>query len=256
MPTSLLPNVNPCGVFAFVQVHTRSSSTDTSDLKDTTKIFRYIFGGPSAVATISPSCTLQFNYTAAGSSDSNGNTTNPSLTYSWSFQPNSASDGSGTWSTVGTSTAQSGTFTAPSAGRYRALLTVAEVAGCTDSTTSNQIEVSPLTATASKTMASASALSVLLTGSAPSGASLQWQRFDGTNWLNISGANSSTFTYSNFENDVAPIVPFSFTLGTDSYESKQWMVNLRLHVSRTASGLTCTADSPPVTVKKVTAVDP
>jgi hypothetical protein len=33
-------------------------------------------------------------------------------------------------------------------------------------------------------------------------------------------------------------------------------VQLRLHASRTLNGLNCTADSPAVTVKKVTAVDP
>ena len=256
VPLSILPNVNPCGGFAFVQVRTRSSSTATSDLKDTTKIFRYVFGGPSAVARIEPSCTLDLSFDAAGSADSSGNTTSPNLSYAWTFQRNSSADGTGTWTTVGTSTSASGTFTAPSAGRYRALLTVTETAGCADSVTSNEIDVSPLFATASKTLASGESLAVTLTGNAPSGADLQWQRLNGTGWVDILGAKSSTLSYSSFEADVAPLVPFSFSIGSDSYVGKQWAVNLRLHASRTVGGQVCTADSPPVTVKKVTAVDP
>ena len=256
VPISVLPGVTACGGSAYVQVRTRSSSTATSDLKDTTKIFRYLFGGPAAVATITPTCTFDFNYTAAGSSDSNGNSTTPSLTYNWQFQRNSLADGTGTWSWVGASSAASGTFTAPTAGRYRALLTVTETAGCTASTTSNQIDVAPVFATASKSLASASGLFVTLSGSASNSALLQWQRFDGTNWLNINGANSTSLNYSSFESDIAPTVPFNFTLGSDSYAGKQWVVQLRLHASRTANGLVCTGDSPAVTVKKVTAVDP
>ena len=256
VPLSVLPNVNACGGFAFVQVRTRSSSTATSDLKDTTKIFRYVFGGPSAVARLTPSCTLDFDYSAAGSADSGGNTTNPNLTYSWQFQRNSAADGSGAWTTVGTRADSFGTFTAPSAGRYRALLTVTETAGCSDPTTSNEIDVSPLSATASKTQANASALSVTLTGAAPSATGLQWQRLNGASWVDISGANSASFTYSAFETDTAAIVPFAFSIGSDSYAGKLWEVQLRLRATRNTGGLICVADSPPVTVKKVTGVDP
>ncbi|HKQ51200.1 MAG TPA: hypothetical protein VJT74_02450 [Pyrinomonadaceae bacterium] len=199
---------------------------------------------------------MQFGYSAAGSSDSTGNTTTPNLTYSWTFQRNSQPDGSGTWSNVGISTSASGTFTAPSAGRYRALLLVTEVAGCTAGTNSNEIDVSPMFASASKTLATAGTLSVTLSGNAPTGSALQWQRFDGTNWLNISGANSTSLVYSSFEADVAPVVPFNFTLGSDSYAGKQWVVRLRLHATRTFGGNVCTADSPAQTVKKVTGVDP
>lgn len=50
-PLSLLPGVNTCGGSAFTQVRTRSSSTDNSDLKDTTKIFEFLFGGLSVSAS-------------------------------------------------------------------------------------------------------------------------------------------------------------------------------------------------------------
>ena len=87
------------------------------------------------------------------------------------------------------------------------------------------------------------------------GATLQWQRFDGTSWVNINGANSLNLSYSNFEVDSAP-APIAFTLGSDGYIGTQWSVNLRLHVTRNLGSQVCTADSPAVTVKKVTAVDP
>ena len=256
VPLSILPKVNPCGGFAYVQVRTRSSSTATSDLKDTTKIFRYVFGGPSAVAQVAPNCTLNFSYSAAGSADSSGNTSSPSLTYSWTFQRNGAADGSGTWSNVGTASGASGTFAAPSAGRYRALLAVTETAGCSDSAASNEIDVSPIYATAAKTLADGSALSVTLAGTAPSGADLQWQRLGGAGWADIAGAKSLSLVYSSFEADVAAITPFSFSLGSDAYAGKQWVVQLRLRASRAVGAQLCTADSAPVAVKKVTGVDP
>ncbi|HKS29678.1 MAG TPA: hypothetical protein VJS44_17770 [Pyrinomonadaceae bacterium] len=254
VPLSILPNINPCGGNAYVQVRTRSSATATSDLKDTTKIFRYVFAGPSATGVISPTCGLQINFTAAGSADSRGVVNSSALTYSWQFQRNSSSDGTGTWSNVGGAVSgSSGTFTAPSAGRYRAVLTVTETAGCTDQATTNEVDVSPLFATAAKS--SANWFTAFLTGTAPSGASLQWQRFDGVNWVSVNGGTSLNLGYSSFETDSAP-VDIGFTLNNNSYVGKQWSVNLRLHVTKVVGSQTCTADSPAVTVKKITAVDP
>ena len=51
VPLSALPGVNNCGGHAYTQVRTRSSSTETSDLKDTTKIFRLDFATPTATAS-------------------------------------------------------------------------------------------------------------------------------------------------------------------------------------------------------------
>ncbi|HYX40356.1 MAG TPA: hypothetical protein VE821_01600 [Pyrinomonadaceae bacterium] len=51
-------------------------------------------------------------------------------------------------------------------------------------------------------------------------------------------------------------MPFNFQIGSINYTGKQWGVNLRLHATRTVNGQVCTADSPTVTVTKVTAVDP
>ena len=51
VPLSILPGVNACGGTAYTQIRTRSSSTENSDLKDTTKIFEFQFGSPSASAS-------------------------------------------------------------------------------------------------------------------------------------------------------------------------------------------------------------
>lgn len=77
-----LTNVSGCGGSAYVQVRTRSSVTNTSDLKDTTKFFKYIFGGPHADLQLQTDCTQKFQYSAAGSHDS---TNGSNLTYDWSF---------------------------------------------------------------------------------------------------------------------------------------------------------------------------
>lgn len=65
-PIALLPGVDACGGEAFVQVRTRSSATDTSDLKDTTRIFHYQFLNLSAEAGLDPTCEEGFAYHAQG----------------------------------------------------------------------------------------------------------------------------------------------------------------------------------------------
>ena len=73
--------------------------------------------------------------------------------------------------------------------------------------------------------------------------------------MNITNATNATFTYSGFETD-ATASATTFTIGSDSYAGKLWSVQLRVHVTRSLNGSTCSADSSSVTVKKVTAVDP
>lgn len=139
VPLSLLPGVNTCGGSAFVQVRTRASSALGSDAKDTTRIFRYSFGGPIADGDLSTGCGLNISYDGTGSTGSGGGGT---LTYSWQFQKNSLDDGSGTWSNVGSPvTGATGTFTAPSPGRYRAILTITENEACTDDVITNEVNV-------------------------------------------------------------------------------------------------------------------
>ena len=491
---SVFPGFVVCGNdSAYVQIRTRSSSTATSDLKDTTKIFNYEFNPPQSPATqLTSTCSQTFTYNSPGSASSydwdftvpaaqaalgvtlsgtgvtgpvtagNGDkvydsalqsgtvsVTLPSgvasatidvsqttadanscsagdgpftvtvyktlgvtatlaalcdnqftyastvtggrapYTYAWTFQRNSLADGTGTWSTAGTSTAASGTFNAGSAGRYRALLTVSDTAGaaggpsvtakpvCTASATSNEVNVydavggsttlsttcatpdvisytatgtggngtytyawtiqkntgtvaapvwttahtfsdgptsgastgtldvdsfavhngdgyyralvtvtdtqglnctaSPtsnvseaahaLGATATKASANGSTLVVNMGGGATNGGSpasgaaysYQWQRLDGATWTDVSTATATTLAYSSFATDAtASAVTFDVASGAASgtYAGQLWTVQLRLKVTRSINGVLCTAESAPVTVKKVTAVDP
>jgi hypothetical protein len=160
-PLSLLPGVNACGGAAFVQVRTRSSSTATSDLKDTTKIFRFDFGSLSATASKTGASGTNQSVTVTGQAFLNGNDVTANST-------------------------------------------------------------------------------------------LQWQRWNGSAWVNIAGATSATLVYSSFESDATPTAVM-FSIGSDSYTGQLFSVDLRLHASQ---GSGCSADSAAVTVKKVKAVDP
>lgn len=78
------PNFDACGgAKAFVQVRTRSAVSDTSDLKDATKIFEFIFGAPEAAATLATNCLQQFTYSASGSKNTSGGT--DGLSHKWEF---------------------------------------------------------------------------------------------------------------------------------------------------------------------------
>lgn len=61
---------DPCtGAERFVQVRTRSSAVDTSDLKDTTEVFKYTFFSPQQPATnLSSDCAQRFTYSTTGTS--------------------------------------------------------------------------------------------------------------------------------------------------------------------------------------------
>jgi len=84
---------------------------------------------------------------------------------------------------------------------------------------------------------------------------VQWQRFNGTSWVDIASANTADFDYSTFEADVTPTAT-TFSIGSDSYAGKLYTVQLRVHVTRSINGQQCSDDSAAITVKKVIAVDP
>src|SRR5206468_1482025 len=77
-----LQGITACNGHAFLQIRTRSSITNTSDLKDTTKFLQYTFGGPTADLALQSNCGQTFSYSAAGSHDSVGG---GNLTYNWTF---------------------------------------------------------------------------------------------------------------------------------------------------------------------------
>jgi hypothetical protein len=109
VPLSLLGvNGSACNISRFVQIRTRSSSTDTSDLKDATHIFPFSFGGPVARGSVTPgNCNQTFAFDASTSTNSAQGTTG--LTYCWSF-----STDKGTL-TTGTCPGSSNTLTASTA---------------------------------------------------------------------------------------------------------------------------------------------
>lgn len=82
-PLSLLPGVNACGGSAYVQVRTRASVRDNSDLKDTSKIFPYTFAGLIGSAVLLPSCDEGFGFDA-GVVDLDGNPIT-NATCAWTF---------------------------------------------------------------------------------------------------------------------------------------------------------------------------
>src|SRR5204863_78780 len=69
-----------------------------------------VYAALGATARISALCGLQFSYSSTVSGGKSP------YTYAWQFQQNSLADGTGTWSTVGTSTSAGGTFTVPAPG--------------------------------------------------------------------------------------------------------------------------------------------
>ena len=122
-----------------------------------------------------------------------------------------------------------------------------------------------LSVTAVKQSADGSALTVAMNGgsNAPAGdnPSFQWQyRIDGGTWNDLASKTTEDITYGTFDTqDTSPeAVTFNIASGAASgdYAGKVWVVDLRLHVSRTLNGQLCEANSPAVTVKKLTAVDP
>ena len=222
-----------------------------------------------ASVSLTGDCDNTFGYSATGSGG------NGTYNYSWTIEKNTGTIASPVWTTAktftdgptsGASTGQLDVDTFNSGangdGQYRARVTVTDTTStlCQGSGTSNVIDVvHALTASASKDATNTTFSAAALTGSSASGASLQWQRFDGTNWVNISGATSSTLSYSaaSFESDTGNTSATSTeTIGTDSYKVKIWTALLRLHASRTVNGSLCTVDSSTVTVKKAVGIDP
>lgn len=89
-PITLLPGVDSCGGKAFVQVRTRSSSVATSDLKDTTKIFQFIFKGINGAATLTSSCDGSLAFTASGFNSDGSPLANPVC--HWTFSNGMTAD--------------------------------------------------------------------------------------------------------------------------------------------------------------------
>lgn len=102
VPLSVLPGVNACGGKAYVQLRTRSSATDTSDLKDATKIFEYAFPSVSASAAKTGADGASATQTVTVTGSATGAT---GLSYQWQKSANGT-----TWSTISGATSNSLTY--------------------------------------------------------------------------------------------------------------------------------------------------
>lgn len=255
--SAAFPEFNACNAAYYVQVRTRSSVSDTSDLKDTTKIFQYVFAGPTpATPVLVPDCFASFTYDATGGADSSGGN---NIGYLWTFDVPPGVTLSGNVALGGDalyhSSTKSGTitvsgFTGANPVVVGAMVQVTETGTTCSAETEDPglVTVYPILTAAITGKTPAHDLTVTLTGSAPGANGFQWQKKSGASWVNISGATSSTLVYSNFEVD-----------GTASdytslpWKGRRWDVEIRLHATR-ADG--CAADSPGVPLSKITAVDP
>lgn len=167
-PIELLPGVDTCGGKAFVQVRTRSSSTPNSDLKDTTRVFEFLFNSVVAEASLAPSCDQGFSFTASGQ-DADGNPiTDPVC--SWTFTEAGGA--------VLTSSECSGFMAAP-VGTYSGEVEVWSAAdeACKGTTDAGSVDVHPvMTVTADLEATCVSAVNYTATGggSNPAGATYAW----------------------------------------------------------------------------------
>lgn len=84
-PLSLLPGVNACGGKAYVQVRTRSSATENSDLKDTTKVFEFNFGNPTTTASLTGGCAGTLGYSLLTATRSDGTSFLGAASCTWTF---------------------------------------------------------------------------------------------------------------------------------------------------------------------------
>ncbi len=239
---------------------------------NTVNVFPAVGGSTSLATTCDAPDVLSYSATGTGG--------NGTYTYAWTVQKLVAAN---TWATAHTfsdgptSGSSTGALDVDSFavltgdGVSRALVTITDTQGlnCTSSPVSNQIEAAHLLgATAAKTGANASTGTANLAGNATSGGlvasgssyAYQWQKStDGLTWTNLAGATGVTLAYTGFAADAVASTE-TVTIGSGNaagtYDAQLWVVFLRLHVTRTINGGTCTASSPAVTVKKLVAVDP
>ncbi len=164
-PLSLLPGVDACGGSAYVQVRTRSSSTATSDLKDTSRVFEFQFNSVDGSASLAPSCEQGFSYTASGTGSDGQPIANPVC--SWTF------------SNGATSNTCSG-FVSAAPGTYTGTVDISDpsAAECTVTKTTGSVHVyAPLSVTADLTATCTSSFTYDATpsgGSNPSGVGYAW----------------------------------------------------------------------------------
>ena len=213
----------------------------------------------AAAVTLGLNCQPQFTFDGSGSTSGSG------VTYKWDFTAPVGVTLSGSGITGPDqqgnyhSTALSGTVNVnfpngAQAATIFAKLTVTRN-GCTGSSQATASVLKALQAAIIEKVNDGNALAVILTGQAATSTSLQWQLMSGGNWVAIAGATGPTFGYSNFEADSVPTVQ-AFNIDGGEFAGKLYQVTVRLHAERVVGNVTCEANSAPLALKKVIAVDP
>jgi hypothetical protein len=105
-----LPLSSGCTRSAFVQIRTRSSVSSTSDLKDTTPIFEYVFSGPTLSAAKTGSDALASTVSLGGTLTGGGSGT----TFQWQIFNRTTQQ----WVAITNATSSTLTFPAPAAGTF------------------------------------------------------------------------------------------------------------------------------------------
>jgi hypothetical protein len=124
---------------------------------------------------------------------------------------------------------------------------------------------SGITASAAKTAESAANLNVTVTGTITGGTpNKQWQVLNTATaaWVNITGQTGTALTFPSGGFDwVSPYITTAlintpFTVAGNSYVGQVRSAQVRLQVSQTVGGVSCTVNSNAVTVRDLVAVDP
>ena len=242
-----------------VTISARLTVTQGSACTSSTEATITVVQPLSASLTLGLNCEPQFTFNA------NGSTTGSGVSYSWSFTAPvgvtlsgagiSGPDAQGNYSATSASgVVNVNLATGMQTATVFAKLTVKR-GECT-ATMQRSISLLPaLAATITEKINDGNALAVILSGEAATSTGLQWERLVGGTWMPIPGATGPTFAYSTFEADSVPTVQ-AFNIDGGAFAGKLFQVSVRLTATRTVDGITCEANSAPVLLKKVIAVDP
>ena len=227
----------------------------TNSTETTITVLRPVAAG----VALGLNCQPQFTFDGSGSTSGSG------VTYKWDFTAPVGVTLSGSGITGPDqqgnyhSTALSGTVNVNFPAGVQAATIFAKLTvtrnGCTGSSQASVSVLPALKAAITEKVNDGNALAVILTGQSATSTGLQWQILSGGNWVAIPGATGSTFGYSNFEADSVPSVR-AFNIDGGEFAGKLYQVTVRLHAERIVGNATCEANSAPLTLKKVIAVDP
>ena len=241
------------GITATLTVTQGSSCTNSTT--STVTVLRPVTAG----AVLGLNCLPQFTFDASAS------TSGADVSYKWDFTAPvgvtlsgsgiTGPDAQGSYHSTSVSGAANVSFPAGvQSATIFATLTVAR-GECTGTAQKNVTVLPALTAAITEKVNDGNALAVILSGASATSTALQWEQLVGGTWTPVLGATGPTFTYSSFEADSVPTVQ-AFNIDGGAFAGKLYQVVVRLHAERTADGITCEANSAPLTLKKVVAVDP